>query len=149
MALELSTIGITLGYAVESVAGTRPSNFTTIDNITSIGEITGEPEQLEVTNLVDTWHRYIEGLRDSGGSVAIGANFTAAFLAAWSGARTASLAGIDDGKATWWQVHVPNFGDFHFAGTPAELGLPEIGVGEVFAGSTSIVLNDVAGWTAA
>lgn len=58
MALELSTIGIRFKYAPESTAGTKPtSGFTEIANITSIGEISASPEQLEVTNLVDTWKR--------------------------------------------------------------------------------------------
>lgn len=56
--LELSTIGITIGYCAESTAGTKPSTgYTNIANITSIGEIAGSPDQLEVTNLVDTWKR--------------------------------------------------------------------------------------------
>jgi hypothetical protein len=56
--LELSTIGIRLKYAAESTAGTKPTTgYTEIANITSIGEIAGSPDQLEVTNLVDTWKR--------------------------------------------------------------------------------------------
>ena len=57
MALELNTIGITLGWAVETTAGTRPTSFTNIANITSIGEISADPDTLEVTNLSDTWKR--------------------------------------------------------------------------------------------
>ena len=58
MALELSTIGIKLQYCAEATAGTKPTTgYTEIANITSIGEIAGSPDQLEVTNLVDTWKR--------------------------------------------------------------------------------------------
>lgn len=148
MANELSTIGITFGYAVETTAGTRPTTgFTHFNDITSIGEITGEPETIEVTNLLDTWHRYIEGLKDSGESVPIGANFTKAFLTAWTAARTAAVAGKALDKACWWEVGVTGFGKFYFAGIPAEVGLPEIGVGEAFAGEVNITINDIAGWT--
>lgn len=56
--LELSTIGIQLKYAPEATAGTKPTTgYTEILNITSIGEIAGSPDQLEVTNLSDTWKR--------------------------------------------------------------------------------------------
>lgn len=56
--LELSTIGIRLKYAPEATAGTKPTTgFTEIANITSIGEISATPDQLDVTNLVDTWRR--------------------------------------------------------------------------------------------
>lgn len=148
MANELSTIGVTFGYAVETTAGTRPTSFTNFSDITSIGEITGEPETIEVTNLLDTWHRYIEGLKDSGESVPIGANFTKAFLSAWTAARAAALTAKGEGKACWWEVGVSGFGNFYFAGIPAEVGLPAIGVGEAFAGEVNITINDIAGWTA-
>ena len=56
--LELSTIGIRLKYAAEATAGTKPTaNYTEISNVISVGEIAGSPDQLEVTNLVDTWKR--------------------------------------------------------------------------------------------
>lgn len=150
MALELSTIGITLGYAVESTAGTMPTTgFTAIGDITSIGEISAEPDKLEVTNLVDTWKRFIEGVKSGAESVPIGANFTAAFKTAWEAARTAALGGVSSSKACWWEVTVPNFGKFHFAGMPSELGIPEIGVNQVFAGTANITVNQIAGWAAA
>lgn len=146
MALELSTIGITLGWAVETTAGTMPTSFTTIDNITSIGEVSANPEKLEVTNLVDTWHRYIDGLKDGGEEVTIGANFTAAFKTAWEAIVTAATTARESSLACWWEVTVPNFGSFHFAGMPSDIGLPEIGVGEVFAGEVSVALNEISGW---
>ena len=146
MANELSTIGITFGYAVETTAGERPTTFTDFEDITSIGEITGEPETIEVTNLLDTWHRYIEGLKDSGESIPIGANFTSSFKTKWTAARTAATTGLAANKATWWKVGVPNFGNFYFAGVPSEMGLPEIGVGEAFAGEVNITVNQIAGW---
>ena len=58
MALELSTIGIKLLYCAETTAGTKPTTgYTEVSNIISVGEIAGSPDQLEVTNLVDTWKR--------------------------------------------------------------------------------------------
>ena len=147
MALELSTIGIKFKYAPEATAGTKPTTgFTEIANITSIGELSASPDQLEVTNLVDTWKRYIAGVKDSGGEIRIGANFTAAFKTAWETAITAYSTAFAAGKAFWWEVMVPNFGSFYFAGEPIALGLPGIEVNQVFAGEVSIVPNQVAGW---
>lgn len=147
MALELSTIGIQLRYATESTAGTRPtSGFTQIANITSIGEISATPDQLEVTNLEDTWKRYIDGVKDGSGEIQIGANFTAAFKTAWETAITAYETAFASSKATWWEVYVPDFGSFFFAGKPADLGLPSIEVNNVFAGTVSITPNEIEGW---
>lgn len=149
MALELSTIGVRFKYAPEVTAGTMPTTgFTEIANITSIGEISASPDQLEVTNLVDAWKRYIAGVKDTGGEIPIGANFTAAFKTAWQAAVTAYGTAFKVGKALWWEVMVPDFGSFYFAGEPIDLGLPSIEVNNVFAGNVSIVPNQVKGWAA-
>ena len=59
MANEFSTAGITLKYAVEATAGTRPTTgFTAIPGIKSMPEFNPEPSSLEVTDLSDTvWKR--------------------------------------------------------------------------------------------
>lgn len=147
MALELSTIGITLKYAAEVTAGTRPETFANaIPNITSIGELSGQPDQLEVTDLSDTWKRYIAGVKDTGGDLPIGANFTTAFKNAWEGAVTAYATAKAAGKAFWWQVAVPNFSNFYIAGEPTDLGLMGAEVNQVLAGTAHIIPNQVAGW---
>jgi len=149
MALELSTIGIKLGYAPEATAGTKPTTgYTDITNITSIGEISAQPDQLDCSDLQDVFKRYIAGQRDTGGNVAIGANFTKAFLTQWNTIVTAYETAHDAGKQLWFQVLVEGFGAFYFSGEPVELGLPGIEVNQVFAGTANIVPNTVAGWIA-
>lgn len=148
MSLEISTAGILLKYAVEATAGTRPTTgYTIIPNIKTIPDFNPAPSNLEVTDLSDTvWKRYIEGLKDPGGSLAFDANFTTAFKTAWTTLVSAYAAGLVDSKATWFEVMVPDFGSFYFAGIPAELGLASANVDEVFAGSVYITPNQVHGW---
>lgn len=147
--LELSTIGITLGYCAETTAGTKPSTgYTNIANITSIGEIAGSPDQLEVTNLVDTWKRYIAGVKDAGGDIQVGANLTAAFRTAWETLVTAYATAFAAGKAMWFEVKVPNLGSFYFSGEPVELGLPGIEVNQVLQVNAHIIPNSIGGWAA-
>lgn len=154
MSLEISTAGILLKYCVEATAGTRPtSGYTTIPNIKTIPDFNPAPSNLEVTDLSDTtWKRYIEGLKDPGGSLSFDANFTTAFKSAWQDPSTGLMKAYADGiaatpsKATWFEVYVPNFGSFYFAGTPAELGLASANVDEVFDGSVYITPNQVHGW---
>jgi hypothetical protein len=58
MALEISTAGISVSYAVEATAGTKPDTFTTIPNIKSTPDFNPEPSTLEVTDLSDlVWKR--------------------------------------------------------------------------------------------
>ncbi len=54
MAKEVSTIGVSLTYCIETTAGTRPSaGFTTIAHVLEIPEYDNSPEGLEVTDLAD------------------------------------------------------------------------------------------------
>ena len=91
MALELSTIGVSLKYCVETTAGTRPTTgYTPIAGIKAIPDLNPEPEALDVTDLSDSWRRYIPGVRDVGGAISFTANFTSAFKTAWTALVTAA-----------------------------------------------------------
>lgn len=59
MALEISTAGVALKYAVETTAGTRPTTgYTTVPNIKETPDFNPEPSTLEVTDLSDlVWKR--------------------------------------------------------------------------------------------
>lgn len=151
MANELSTIGIRFYYAVEATAGTKPETVTTeIHDIVSIGEIALTPDKLEVTNLVDTVKRYINGVQDAGDSVEITANLvkgTNRFATDWNTLVTAFTTGKSTNKATWFKIAVPNFGDFYFSGEPSPIPFGGAEVNNVLQVSTSIALNGVEGWT--
>lgn len=150
MANELSTAGILLKYKV--AAGTTPPsvNFTTIGNIKAIPEFNPEPSTLDVTDLSDTeWKRYIPGLKDPGGALGFTANLTSAFKTEWAAVITAYENGqsLTPVQNTWFEVMVPNFGSFYFAGIPSELGLPAIDVDAVFEGDVYITPNIIHGWS--
>ncbi len=148
MANELSTAGISIGYAVETTAGTKPSSFTDIPNVKSISEFNPEPATLEVTDLSDTeWKRYIPGLKDPGGAISLTVNMTKAFLTAWASLVSAAETGLASNKACWFRVTVPNVGAFDFAGMPSDAGLPAVETDSVFEGSVYIVPNQIDSWT--
>ena len=57
--IQLSTAGVTLWYAAEATAGTRPTTgYEKISEIKSIPELNPEPDNLETTTLEET-ERYI------------------------------------------------------------------------------------------
>lgn len=149
MANELSTAGILLKYKV--AAGTTPPslNYITIGNIKGIPEFNPEPSTLDVTDLSDTvWKRYIPGLKDPGGALGFTANLTSAFKTEWEAVITAYETGAAavPVQNTWFEVMVPDFGSFYFAGIPSELGLPAIDVDSVFEGDVYITPNIIHGW---
>ena len=97
MALEISTAGVALKYAVETTAGTRPTTgYTAIPNIKETPDFNPEPSTLEVTDLSDlVWKRYIAGLKDPGGALSFTANLTSAFKTAWETLVSAAEAAAE------------------------------------------------------
>ena len=71
MGIALSTAGVTVGYATETTAGTRPTTgFKLIPDIKEVPEMNPEPESLETTTLAATeFKTYTEGLKDLGPTI--------------------------------------------------------------------------------
>ena len=150
MALEMNTIGVKLKWASEVSAGSRPtSGYVNIPDIKEIPGIESTPSQLEVTNLVDTHRRYIPGVIDSGNDFALTGNMTAALKTAWNSMVTAANAAWASGRSTWYEIAIPNFDSFYFAGRPTELGASQISVDAVLEASLHIIPNQIGGWASA
>ena len=148
MAQELSTAGVLLKYCAAASGTTRPtSGYTVVPSIKSIPDFNPEPESLEVTDLSDTtWRRYIAGLRDPGGALAFTANLTTAFKTAWGNLCTAYATAAAAGKSMWFEIYVPSFGSFFFAGIPTELGMSAMDVNAVLEIDAYITPNLIHGW---
>lgn len=152
MAIELSSAGVSIGYAVETTAGTRPTTgYTNIPSVKSIPDFNPEPSSLETTDLSQTeWKTYIPGLKDVGGSLAITCNLTAAFKTAWETLVTAADTAKGTDKATWFVVKIPGMTDsFYFAGLPSPLGLKAIDVDSVLEIDAYVTPTAFEGWAAA
>lgn len=150
MALEFNTIGVKLQYAVEASAGTRPtSGYTNIPDVKGLPAIDLTPSTLEVTNLVDKYRRFITGVLDAGESVDVTANLTASLKTTWASLVSAANTAWESGKSTWFEISIPNFDSFYFAGIPTELGVNELGVDAVAEASLHIIPNQIAGWATA
>lgn len=150
MALEFNTIGVKLKYKTESSAGTMPtSSFVEIPNIKSTPAIDINPSKIECTDLSDNYRRYLDGVRDIGDSFDFTANLTADLKTKWNSCVSAAKTAWASGKATWFEISIPNFDSFYFAGIPSELGVNEMGVDAVIESTLHIVPNQIHGWDSA
>ena len=150
MALEFNTIGVKLGYCVESTAGSRPTTaYVNIPDIKTIPGIDLTPSKLEVTNLVDKYRRYITGVLDAGDDINVTANLTASLKSVWASLVAAAGSAWASGKSTWFEISIPGFDSFFFAGIPTEMGFNEMGVDAVAEASLHIIPNQIAGWATA
>lgn len=127
MANAVSTAGMNLKYAAETVAGTRPTGtYTTIPGVKVIPAIFNDPNMLQSTPLsAEKNHTYIRGLNDSGGAIQITVNDYKAFRDAWGDCITAYATAQGSGLGMWFEVAYPdgsNLDSFYFPGEPLELG---------------------------
>lgn len=153
MAHELSTIGVQLWYATESVAGVRPvSGYTQLVGLKSAPSTGDAPNTLQVTDLDDEYHRYVLGVQDVGGARAYVFNDTVDTRAAWGAMYEAYQAAAAAGKAIWFEERFPqgqgNLDSFYFAGMPSKWSVNERGVDAVIEGTGYITPNEVIGFAA-
>lgn len=133
-AINLSTAGIQLLYAVETTAGTRPTTgYTRIYGAKTTPSLNPSPETLETTTLDETEYKtYIDGLKDLGGALEFTFNLTQDLIDSWDALMTAYETAKAAGKATWFTIVVPGLTEsFYFTGNPSNMGLPETSVSSV------------------
>lgn len=134
MAINLSTAGVKLAYAVEETAGTRPTaGYTRIYGAKTTPSLNPSPDTLETTTLDELEYKtYIDGLKDLGGALEFTFNLTEELIEAWDALMTAYEAGKLAGKATWFTIIIPGLSEsFYFTGNPSNMGLPETSVNAV------------------
>lgn len=134
MAINLSTAGIHLLYAVEETAGTRPvTGYTDLKGVKSIPSLNPSPDSLETTDLnQEEYKTYIDGLKDIGGALEFTFNLTDELISIWDDLMAAYETAKEAGKATWFLIYVPGLSKvFYFAGNPSDMGMPEASVSSV------------------
>ena len=133
-AINLSTLGITLHYAVETEVEQRPTKgYKEIKGPKTTPSLNPSPETLETTTLNEKEYKtYIDGLKDLGGALEFTFNLTQELVTSWDALMTDYTAGIATGKRTWFCIDIPGLEEaFYFPGNPSEMGLPETSVNSV------------------
>ena len=149
MGIALSTAGVTVGYAIEETAGSKPvSGYTLIPDIKEVPEMNPEPETLESTTLAETeFKTYIEGLKDLGGALSFLANYTTELEGVWSELVEAYQTAKASGKATWFEVKHPGLEkSVFFTGQPSAMGLPAMSVNAILETNLYITPTNAPAW---
>ena len=134
MAINLSTAGIHLKYAVETTAGTRPeTGYVDLVGVKSTPSMNPSPDTLETTTLNETEYKtYIDGLKDLGGALEFTFNLTEELVTIWETLMEAYEAGKAANKATWFLIDIPGLTKgTYFPGNPSGMGSPETSVNSV------------------
>ena len=151
VAIDLSTAGIRVGYAFESTSGVKPSSFTNLPNPKSIPDMNPTPNALDITSLNDTeWKRYMEGLKDMGGSLGITFGMSQAFFTLWDTICDTDETNKATSKRTWLVFYVPGLSDsFFIPVTPSRIGMPAAEVDSVLDVTVNVLPIGTPEWATA
>ena len=142
MANAISTAGMTVKWAVETTAGTRPSSgYVELIGVKALPAFGDEKNTLQTTPLKATKnHTYIEGLADSGGALALTVNDYDGFRTSYSAMMTA-YTGRGAGCNMWVEYCYPGSGmdSFYYPCEPLELGFGGAEVDSVLENSVSLL----------
>lgn len=143
----ISTLGVTFGYGVETTAGSKPSSFTQLTRINSIGGLTVETEQIDASALEDMVSRYVAGRGDTGGSFAVTVNLTPETAAEWKAVISKANEAKESGLRVWFETIIPGFEEAFFVVgyPPTEIPQPEIGQNELATVEMSITADEYRG----
>ena len=129
MANEVLSQGIKFSYKVGE------AEFIELDNLLEIAELGGDVEAVEVTNLGDTAHRYIDGLRNYGDTLTFKFNYDGAQFDTLN-----NLTGIID-----WKVTLPDEVSCTFKGS-CSVKLDGVGINAPITYSLNIKPNSEMIW---
>ena len=147
MSMDLTTLGVTFGYGIETTKGQQPTKFTQMYRCNSIGGISLDTEQIDVSALEDISTRYAAGRQDTGGTWEITFNMNSDVIAAIKKLYEESKTAKSTGLATWFEVIFPDLPDAFFvvAETGREIPMPDIGQNEAATLPITLIIGQYKG----
>lgn len=147
---DITTLGVKLGYAVESKAGSKPTSFTWLERCKSIGGVSLDTEQIDVSALEDLISKYRSGRQDTGGTWEITFGLGDKVIDQLKKAMTAAETGKKTGLSTWFEVWFPdlssaNSGFYIIAELGSTIPLTEVSQNSAAEITMSLTLNDYKG----
>lgn len=149
MPVAVHSKGLTLKFAPETTAGTRPTTgYTQVARLRSMPDFNEAPNGIDVTELDElNAKQYISGLSDPGGAKAFHANLTDDLMTKWEALRTAYGTAEEAGLNVWYEITHPKLAkSFYFCGEPAPLGFSAAEVDNALEIDVYITPQKIVGW---
>lgn len=143
----VSTLGVTLSYAVEQTKGQKPSSFTQLPRVNAISGIELTTEQIDASALEDLTQRMIAGRQSTGGEWNVTFNLTDETVPLLEAMMQAASTALQSGKRTWFQVDILNLEkSFFVVGQPGtKVPMPEFAQNSLLTGQISITIDEYIG----
>lgn len=132
---------------METIAGTKPTSFTTLHRINSTDEIAIDQETIDASALEDAIERTIAGRGSTGGTFNVTVNITDQTIEEWETLITKSKAGAAEGKATWYEEYFPALKKAFFTKIepPAKIPKPSVEQNGLLTVAMSLTINEYIG----
>lgn len=145
--MDLTTLGVKFGYGIETTAGQKPTTFTQLKRCSSIGGISLETEQIDVSALEDFVTQYAAGRQDTGGTWEVVFNMNQDVITAIRKLYSDSVEARPNGLATWFEIIFPDLNEAFFvvAETGREIPLPEIAQNEAATLPITLIISQYKG----
>lgn len=145
--MDLTTLGVQFGYGIETTKGQKPAKFTQLKRCSSIGGISLETEQIDVSALEDFVTQYAAGRQDTGGTWEVVFNMNQDVITAIRKLYSDSVDARTNGLATWFEIIFPDLSEAFFvvAETGREIPLPEISQNEAATLPITLIISQYKG----
>jgi hypothetical protein len=123
----ISTLGVKFGYGVGTLAQ-KPTAFTQVERVNSIGGISLSTEQIDASALEDKVSKYVAGRQDTGGTWEVTYNISDEVVTQLE-AMISEYKAMTGDKKMWFEVWSPYMEKAFFviAQVPETIGMPEVG----------------------
>lgn len=129
MAKNLTTIGVKISYAVETIANTRPTTgYIHIPSIKGTNDYNAQPSVGDGTTFDNTeYTTKVKLLKEAPDNVELTANLSQEFYDTWEELMDAYKTATQSGLSIWFCIDVPGLSkSIYFNGEPSPLGVPEM-----------------------
>lgn len=141
----ISSLGVKFGYGV-GAGGAKPTAFTQLERVNSIGGISLETEQIDASALEDLISRYVAGRQDTGGSFDVTFNISDDVVSQLEALITA-YSGMAEGSSMWFTVWSPYMTKAFFvvAQVPKAIPMPDFEQNSLQTVSLTLTIEEYKG----
>lgn len=142
-AIDLSTIGMKIGIAFETVSGQRPTEkYYNLQKPKSIPDMNPEPESIDTTSLNATKNKTsIPGLQDLSGPMGFVFGMSQVLLDTWEKICDTWDKNKAQGLRPWFEIYHPSLEKaWYIPIEPARLGVPSAEVNAAWDATVNVTI---------
>lgn len=143
----ISTLGMKLGYAIETTAGVAPTEYIHLQRANSIGAIDLTTETIDASAIEDLIERAIAGRQGTGGEWTFSFNLTNETHPIYQKMLDDANAALAESKRTWFTVWSPylNKAFFIVAQPGGAIPMPAIDQNALLVAELTLALDEYKG----